>query len=257
MSALNTHSKFYYGWLITAQNKFIDFNDGSNKSVELQAGAYTPTALATEIKKKMDAASSIDFTVSFNRSTRKFTISGTSAFNLLFATGSNSGQSASGVLGYSALDLLSLSSYTAQNASGSEYATQFILQSYKPTSINRKAVDGVINESSGGTIEVIKFGNKRFMECEFKFITDIIQEDGSIVRTNTNGVAEFVSFMEWATEKYPLEFMPNESDVSTYQEFILESTPSDSKGLDFDLIETYDKGLPYYYESGKLKFRLI
>jgi len=51
--------------------------------------------------------------------------------------------------------------------------------------------------------------------------------------------------------------MENEADTSVFESFILESTPADAKGLDFELIETYDRGLAYYYESGRLKFRLI
>lgn len=257
MSALNTHSKFYYGWKITTANKYLDFNDGAVKVAELKVGSYTSAALAIEIKKKLDALSSIDFTVSFNRTTRKFTISGTATFSLLCGSGVNTAQSPFDLLGYTAIDKTGAASYLAQNVSAYEYKTQFYLQSYKDTSTNRKAIDGTINKSASGTIEVIKFGNERFMECEMNFITNLIQETGSIVRTNQTGREDFIQFIEYCTEKSDIEFMKNENDPSEFQSFILESTEVDSKGLDYDLIETYDKGLPYYYKSGKLKFRLI
>jgi hypothetical protein len=51
--------------------------------------------------------------------------------------------------------------------------------------------------------------------------------------------------------------MENENDVSTFQVFILESTEADSKGLDFDIVELYDRGLAEYFKSGVLKFRLL
>jgi hypothetical protein len=257
MSALKNHSSFFYGWKIDLQTRYIDFNDGAPKTAILKTGTYTSSSLALEIKKQMDSLSSLDFTVTFDRTTRKFTISSTAPFSLLFSTGPYAGQSAASVIGYTATDKTASSSYLAENVSGYEYKTQLYLQSYKPTSLNRKAIDGVVNKSASGKTEVVKFGNERFMSCEMTFITNIIQEPGSIVRTNMTGREDFVQFIEWCTEKAPLEFMENESDVSTFQEFILESTEADSKGLDYDLIETYDKNLPYYYRSGKLKFKLL
>jgi len=258
VSALENHSKFYYGWQITNQNKYIDFNDGAGvKTATLKVGYYSSTDLMIEIKKKMDALSTLDFTVSFNRTNRKFTISSTSSFSLLFSTGPNAAQSAAILLGYTATDKTSASSYLAENVSGYEYETQFYIQSYKDTSTNRKAIDGTVNKSASGAIEVIKFGNERFMEGEFLFITNIIQESISIIRTNSQGREDFIQFIEWCTEKAPIEFIKNENDPSTFQTLVLESTPSDSKGLDYDLIEMYDRGLAQYYRSGVLKFRLI
>lgn len=258
MSALENHSKFYYGWQITNSNKYIDFNDGSGvKTATLKVGYYSSSELMIEIKKKMDALSSLDFSITFNRTTRKFTISSGSIFSLLFSTGPNAAQSTSILLGYTATDKTSSSSYLSESVSGYEYKTQFYIQSYKDTSTNRKAIDGTVNKSASGAIEVIKFGNERFMEGEFLFITNIIQESISIIRTNQQGREDFIQFIEWCTEKAPVEFMKIENDPSTYQQFVLESTPSDSKGLDYDLIEMYDRGLAYYYRSGTLKFRLI
>lgn len=258
MSALNTHSKFYYGWEITAQNRNIDFNDGSGaKTAQLKLGYYSSQSLAIEIKKKMDALSSLDFTVSFNRSTRKFTISSTSNFSLLFATGSNSGTSTASLLGYTSTDKTGSLSYLSENESGFVYQTQFPIQSYKDPSTNRKAIDGVKNKSASGVTEVVKFGHERFMECEFLFITNIIQADGSIIRTNPQGREDFIQFIEWCCEIAPVEFMKDESKPSEFMILELESTPSDSKGLDYDLLEMYDRGLAYYYRIGVLKFKLL
>ncbi len=257
MSALENHSKFYYGWQITTTNRYIDFNDGAGvKTATLKVGYYSSTDLMIEIKKKMDALSSLDFAVVFDRVTRKFTISSTANFDLLFTTGPNSGQSTSLLLGYTASNKTGANSYLAENVSGLEYSTQFYIQSYKDTSTNRKAIDGTVNKSASGAIEVIKFGNERFMEGEFLFITNITQESISIIRTNNQGREDFIHFIEWCTEKAPIEFIKNENDPSTFQTFVLESTPTDQKGLDYDLIEMYDRGLAQYYRSGVLKFRL-
>jgi hypothetical protein len=205
----------------------------------------------------MDALSTLNFTVTFNRTTRKFTLSSTSNFSLLFSTGPNSAQSTADLLGYSATDKTSASTYLAEYVSGLEYSTQFYIQSYKDTSTNRRAIDGTVNKSASGVTEVIKFGTERLMEGEFLFITNIIQESISIIRTNSQGREDFIHFIEWCTEKAPIEFIKNEINPSTFQTFVLESTPTDSKGLDYDLIEMYDRGLAQYYRSGVLKFRLL
>lgn len=254
---LNNHSKIYYGWQVTTENRFIDFNDGAGlKVAELKVGRYTSSQLASEVANKMNAQSLVDFTVTFDRVLRKFTISAATSFSLLALSGPNAGIGLF-VLGYNPIDKTGLTSYQADIASGFVYTTQFFIQSYKDTSTNRKAIDGVINKSASGKLEVIKFGNERFMEAEFNFITNIIQTSGSIVRINETGVEELIQLLEWLTEKAPIEFMINESKPLEFQEFILESTASDSKGLDYDLIELYDRGLADYFKTGLLKFKLI
>lgn len=248
---------FYYGWQVTTDSRFVDFNDGSGvKTCELKVGKYTPSEIATELASKMNAQSLVDFTVTFNRATRKFTISAATNFSLLGLTGANSGTGLA-VFGFSAVDVSGSNSYESDLASGFAYNTQFYIQSYKDPTTNRKAIDGVINKSASGKIEVIKFGNERFMEAEFTFITNLIQSTGSIVRTNETGVENFIQLMEWLTEKAPVEFMIDESKPLEFQTYILESTPTDSKGLDYDLIELYDRGLADYFRIGILKFKLI
>ena len=257
MSALENHSKFYYGWQITTTNRYIDFNDGAGiKTAILKVGYYSSNDLIIEIKKQMDALSTLNFAVVFDRIARQFTISSTVSFSLLFATGPYFAQSTSALLGYTASNKTGASSYLAENVSGFEYSTQFYIQSYKDTSTNRRAIDGTVNKSASGVTEVIKFGTERLMEGEFLFITNITQESISIIRTNNQGREDFIQFIEWCTEKAPIEFIKNENDPSTFQTFVLESTPTDSKGLDYDLIEMYDRGLAQYYRSGVLKFRL-
>lgn len=257
IGALSTYSKFYYGWEIDLTNRYLDFNDGSNKTATLDIGSYTSSELAAEIKKQMDSLSTLDFTVTFNRSTRIFTISSTTTFSLLFLTGTSTAVSVHTLLGYTTTDKTGASTYTASTASGYSYTVQFPLQSYKDTSTNRKSIDGVVNKSASGVVEVVKFGNERFMECEALFITNVQQQVGSIIRSSDTGLEDFIQLMDWLTDKGDVEFMKDEDDPDTYQSFILESTENDSKGLDYDLIELYDRGLAYYFRSGKLKFRLL
>ncbi len=259
MSALFKHSKFYFGLKITTSNRFIDFEESALKRVaKLTVGTYTGSRLAIEIKKQMESVGVYSYSVSYDRATRKFTISSDSVFSLLAATGVNSGLSTFPSIGFdTGSDLIGFDSYESDFSTGSEYKTQFYIQSYKPTSQNKKAIDGVINKSASGTIEVVKYGNERFMSGEFLFITNIPQCADSIIRSSPTGVADFVSFMEWLTDKGVCEFMVDEQDPTSYEPLILESTEQDSKGLDYELIELYDRGLPDYFRSGTLKFRLL
>jgi hypothetical protein len=254
--ALNTRSKFYYGWKVTSSTKYIDFNDGTDTlQAVLTLGSYTAQELADEIASQMNDIAGIVFTVSFNRSTRIFTISAPTNFSLLFSTGAQAGSSIASTIGFSG-DYSADDSYSG-SASGSEYTPQFYLQSYKPTANNRSAVDGVVNKSSSGEVEVVKFGNQRFMSCEIPFITNIRQDSGSIIENDSDAVESYISFIEWATDKQKIEFMPDRDDASTFEAFILESTDQSQNGLDYELTELYDKNLANYFRSGSLKFRLL
>ena len=89
------------------------------------------------------------------------------------------------------------------------------------------------------------------------FITNILQETGSILRSNDNAVDEFIQFIEWCTDKGTVEFMADEDQAATFEILLLESTEKSADGLDYELIELYDKDLPEYFRSGNLKFKLI
>jgi hypothetical protein len=254
--ALSKYSKFQYGWEILPTAKYIDFNDGTVKAVILSLDKYSPTKLANELASKLNAASTLDFDVVYNSATRKFTISASGNFSLLFGAGDNLEFSAHEVFGFNTTDVSGASTYTSNNASGFQYSPQLQIQSYMPTAHNRKAIDGVINKSTSGEVEVIKYGNDRFMSGEFLFITNINQASGSIIRTNKTGVEDYISFIEWCTDKGPVLFFEDEN-TQVFESLLLESTDKDPDGLDYELTELYDRGLSEYYKSGKLTFRLV
>ena len=254
--ALSTYQKFQYGWEITTANRYIDFNDGADKSFMLSVGKYSPTKLAQELASKFNANSSLDFTVTYDSVTRTFAISASANFELLFLTGTNNAETACAVFGFDKLDLSGDDSYVSDFASGAEYSPQFKIQSYMPTSNNRRAIDGIINKSASGVIEFIKYGNERFMSGEILFITNTHQRANSIIRNSKTAVEDYISFIEWCTDKGPVKFFEDE-DLEISEDFILESTEKDQKGLDYELIELYDRGWPECFRSGKLTFRLV
>lgn len=104
---------------ITASTDTLDFNDGGDKSVTIEAGFYKdPHDLAAAVQTAMDAASSDTITCTYSDSTGKFTIaSDGSSLSLEWATGTNTAQTIGGKLGFStgADDTGSLT-YTSDNA---------------------------------------------------------------------------------------------------------------------------------------------
>lgn len=119
--------------IINSRNNKIDFTaNGSTYAATLTSGSYSPTTLCTEIDTRLTNASSQSYTVTFDSITRKFTIvQGGTTFTLLFATGTNVGISASGVLGFDIEDQTGALTYT------SSYALSGITRLSKPISMYR------------------------------------------------------------------------------------------------------------------------
>jgi hypothetical protein len=257
--SLSTHSKFYFGYEINADALYLDFKEGAGPelSATVAIGSYSLEEAAVAAATALTAAGSQTYTASVDRTTRKITVSAASAFTLLVSSGSHAGTSAYGVLGFSGADTSSATSHQGNAGAGTSYATQFILQSYIPSTDYQQAADAVVNKAASGRVEVVTFGTEKFIEMNFKFVTDRAQAAASPIRENLSGVSAFRTFMQFLITKGPVEFMPDESSPGTFETVILESTPSDSKGVGYKMKELYDKGLPGFYESGTLKFRVV
>lgn len=93
-------------------NNTIVFNDGTDRTVTLNPGNYSASAIATEIQTKLNAsASSLTFTVSFSSNTMKMTIAADGAFVLKFTNS----QSCWRELGFTNTDTSSATSHTGTN----------------------------------------------------------------------------------------------------------------------------------------------
>lgn len=257
--ALGTFSKFYYGYEIAIDAYKFDFNEGSGQlTAELSIGIYTPTDLAIELKTQLDAVGTKTYTVFFNRQTRKFDIScDTGTFDILIASGTNNGISVYDIFGFTGnSDLTSSGSYTSNSASGSVYYPQFWLQDYTAPTEWLEKVDASVNTSASGAVEIVSFGDIRFSEFNILFATNLPM-DGKVIKNNSNGVANLNAFMAYIIKRGAIEFMPDESDYNTFYKMILESTESSSKGTGYKLKEETGKNLPGFYQTGKLKWRVI
>lgn len=254
--ALNSFSKFYYIGGVSLSNQNINFDEGGGELLAaVEISSYTIEELALAVKTALDAAGTLVYTVDFDRDTRKFTISATGSFDLLVSTGTQASTSIFDLLGFTGGDLTGASSYTADSVAGSQYKVQFKLQDYVAENFLQERIQPNVNESASGELEVVSFGTRKFIEMNLLFITNLPM-DGKVIRNNPSGVEDSIAFLEFATTKAPLEFMPDESDPDTFTSLILESTENSSNGLGFLLKEETGKNLPGVYRTGLLKWRV-
>jgi hypothetical protein len=253
--SLSTFSIFYYGYDITPENNIMNFSEGGGElSATIAIGSYSFTSLAVAIETALNAAGALTYTVSVNRTNRTYTIAATGTFSLLALTGSQSATGPWSLIGFSA-DQTGMTTYTG-SASGSTYTPQFILQDYIPSAHWRSAAQSTVNRTASGRVELIKFGDEQFIQCSMKYINNYTQPSGPITN-NASGVSQFLTFMQFAISKAPMEFMADTANRSTFEKVILESTGESKDGVGFKIKEMYDQGLPGYYESGTLVFRVV
>jgi len=256
--ALQTHSKFYFGYTVDATNIALDFDEGGG---ELQAsvaqGGYSYTELGEAIQNAMNEVGGQVYTVSTNRADRTFTIAAAGNFDLLISSGSRSGSSVFSLAGFTGSDVTGTNSYTSNSVSGSQYTTQLKLQDYVPSEDFQGAQNAAVNESASGEVEVVTFGSRLNIQMNFKFITDYSMGDSSVIRNRPTGVSDFRTFIQFMITKARFEFMPNEDDENTFQKVILESTSGDSDGISYKLIELVGKSLPGFYDSGVIILRVV
>ena len=256
---MSNYVAFYFGHNVDSTNYAIDFSEGGP---ELQAsiviGDYTITGLITALVTALNQAGALTYSADFDRASRRVTISASGTFQLLISSGSREGVHAFELLGFTGVvDLTGASSYTSADPSGGEYVSQFYPQDYTPSSNNRQFIDPSVNESASGEVEVIRFGSRRFIEMNLRYITDFEQPALGPLVNNPNGVSDAIAFLEYATTKAKFEFMEDASQRNAFESVFLESTPQDESGTAFMLKELYAEGLPGYYETGMLKLRKV
>lgn len=161
------------------------------------------------------------------------------------------------MIGFTATDFTGLTSYTGTLPSGKEFIPQFILQEFVDFDNNIKSSQASVNESGSGVVEVISFGRIKFMECNVRFQTNTAMPKNAPIDNDSSGVANLRDFLDDATLKGDLEFIPDRDDPDTFTTCLLESTPESREGVDFKLKEQFGDGLAGYFQSGKLIFREV
>lgn len=254
---IETRSSFFFIGPVDSDNFYLDFSEGGPElTAEIPIGSFSHSELAAPIEAALNGAGALTYTVTFDRSTRKFTISASGAFVLLIDTGSHVGADIFPLIGFTGLDTASLASHIANLQAGTEYRPQFYLQDWVDQTDNQKAISPSVVKTANGRVEVVKFGIEKFFEFSIMLVTDIDQGQSNFVESDPVAVASLRSFMQFCVEKNNLEFMPDRDNKPLFFKVLLESTEASPNGTGYKLNELYDKSLPNYFESGKLVFRL-
>jgi len=258
MSALNKRSKFYYGHTVTVSNQNLDFVESSvAKLAQVDPGSYSLTKFLQVVAQAINAALTADVTISIDRTTRIVTLNFSSAVDLLCLTGTHAGQSIYSLLGLASVDHMGVTTVVGTSPCGLEWKPQFFLQDYIPSKNSVKAASSTVSKSASGRVSVQKFGVEKFIKFNARFVTDIPQNPDFVVETDSSGVQNLRDFLNYAITKAPLEFMENRDDADTFERVILESTPMSGDGTGFELKERYDLGIPSYFDTGNLIFRVV
>jgi hypothetical protein len=256
--ALITYPAFNYGHNVTSNNNYINFSEGGPEiSATIAVGSYTLGSFINAISVAMNAVGGQAYSISLNRLTRKITISAPSNFELLINTGSQNNISAYDLMGFTGPDLLGSNSYEGDSASGSQYRPQFLLQGFVDFEDDQRKASAVVNESASGLVQVSSYGDVKTMSCNITLATNITPQIEII--ENPTGVSDLRSFMEYAINKYDLEFIPDaiNNPSSNIRNCLLEKTPESKDGTAFILKELYARNLTGYFETGNIQFREI
>jgi len=250
---IKTFSGFTFGHTITTDNQNIDFSEGGPEiTAVIKVGSFSLEDFVNEVAVAINNAGGQEYTATLDRSTRKITIAAPGNFELLPTTGTTSSISAYPLMGFVA-DRSGSNSYEGENASGSFYEPQNLLQKFVDFDINVKTISPTVRQTANGQVEVVSYGKVEFMECNISPITDIIPQ--LYITSNANALSESVVFLDYCTTKAPIEFVPDVTVPATFQKCLLESTRESKQGVDFKIKEMFQKQLFGYFESGLLTFR--
>ena len=256
--SITTRSAFTYGHTITVDNQSMPFSEnGVDELVAtFRIGAYTLGDFATEMARAMNEAGTLNYVTTLDRSTYKITISGDAVFWLYVTSSTLSSVSPYSLLGFTTERSGTASSYEGDLMSGSIFKPQFLLQSFVAFEDNQEANEVTVNETASGRIQVVKYGDINFMECNITAQTNIRQAKGSAVEDNPTGEDDLRAFMKYIVTKAPIEFIPDR-DATAFTDCLLEKTQRSSKGTGYKLKELYTKGYANWWESGLITFREI
>jgi len=205
----------------------------------------------------MDVVGALTYSVSVNRSTRIITISSSSSFELLGASGTRIGTGAWSLMGFSATDLTGASTYDGQSGAGYEYLPQALLKDHVPSENWAEQQDASVNSTASGEVQVVTFGIVRYLQANIWLANNKMQSACQPeIETNASGVSDLITFMDYAITKAKMEFMPNRSVSSSFYSCLLESTPESRQGIAYKLKEIKDAG-GGYFETGPLVFRIV
>ena len=278
---LKTQPVFYYGFEVLSEYTWVDFKEGefgTELSFEMSVGNYTAEEIRQNLEDGFNSAGTLDYSVKFDRFTRKYVIHTNDYFELLLFSGSHADNSFLKTIGFSShpvwggghlygdphlfygdVDSGLFTIHGAKYPAGLKFDPQFCIQDYLDADDNEELQDASVNEAvDPREIEVIYFGEKNIYEMNFEYITNREMPCGGPIRNNPQGVEEANSFMKWGIRRKVIEFMPDKSNPSEYVIIRLEKASGGGRsGTKYKLKELVRRSLPEFYETGKLTFRRL
>lgn len=249
---------FLYGFDINNFNQYINFkaaNAGPVLTATIPIGNYTCTQFMQAISDAMGLADGANtYTVTLDRTrmgglSNAMTVSTSGSFlSILFGTGPNASSSPAGLMGFNSADYTGGLMYTGSNPAGIILIPELPIYNYNsPQTMIEQ--DGVKNVSATGVKETLVFAKMQFFQGEWKYITD---NDGS------GQLTAWANFLQYATQQLQFEFQPSiYEDPTVFYQCTLESTPQDGDGMKYTLDLQVSEGLYRFYQTGKLKFRIV
>lgn len=259
--ALKTHSVFYYGLQVTADNRYINFKEGigAEKLAVLPIGTFSHTKLTEVVAASLNTVSALTWSVTIDRVTRIAALTASSTASLLWLTGTSADKGAHTLLGYAKLDINNQTTFLGALAVGKEYKPQYILQDYKDKTEKQKLINATVNKStSKNVVSVQHFGVESFFVFNIKYITNRdVRGSDAFLKNNQSAIEEAKDFLQWIIQKYLVEFMPNENERAIFDRMYLDTAAQDNDGVGYDLIEYTNVDVPGVFETGLLTFTVI
>ena len=255
MSTIQTRSKFYWGTLVTSENFAIDFDEGGpEKYASLPIADYTLTEYAAAWQAALRLTGTQLYNVTFNRTTRKITVSAPNPFTLRCNTGSRNATAAWAIAGFATTsNKTGSNSYTGENPAGYEYITQLPLSQYISVEHSSVKENAAVNTTAHGITQIVHYGRGSRPKMNIRGITNKINLNMTNFYQNASGVQNALDFMEYLIDKNKVEFMPNVNDPSIFHKLFLEATPQGRNGVEFEL----QNMAVDWYETGQLTFREV
>lgn len=260
MSQITTRSAFYFGHVVTSQNRSIDFSEGGGElQATLVVGSYTLNEFAIAIKNALDGAGALTYSVNVDRTTRQLTISSTSNFELLCNSGSRAATSAWSLMGFdTASDRTGASSYQGENASGLEYITQAPVDQYVSADDWQLKENADVSVTATGKKQTAFFGDGKRIQMNIRLITNKTISnracDPNHVYNNATGIEDARTLMNALIDQGRVEFIPDIADRDTFEKCVLEKTNKSNTATGYMLENMEMAG---YLETGKLLFRVV
>lgn len=245
-------SCFIYGFDIDENNKYFYFEDnGVEYTAELYVGNYTMTTAGAELSRAMNEASPNSYGVLLDRQTRKYSIYSQDGIKVL--GNSVSPAHCNEVFGFSGEESEIAMPMVSDFAAGKLYAPAFPLYNYARFEDSQDAGDATVSETSAGYAEVVMTGVVQEMECNIRYITNIVTpgdeyfgESGALDKAN--------DFMRYITGKRRIEFCEDSQDLEAFTPCALQSTRRNKQGVGYRLQRMKIDGL---FETGNLVFRKL